>query len=219
MSNSCLKILGLLLDYPQQAWLSLGPTLRDQLRKETAFSTVTQAGLDRLMDELYSEELAAQEAYVETFDRTRSLSLHLFEHVHGDGKERGEAMLDLIELYAKEEVEIEGNELPDYLPIFLEYCSRLDNAAARDNLANIAPIVKALGQRLLTAQSPYVAVFNAILNWIGEVELTAGHTLIRPPETTFADIDREWEERRVEFLGAQLQSTDAPQSALGAKCI
>ena len=93
--------------------------------------------------------LDAEESYVALFDRGRATSLHLFEHVHGDSRARGQAMVELQALYAKAGLEPSGNELPDYLPMMLEYLSLREEAEVKDMLGDCAHIVRAIGQALV----------------------------------------------------------------------
>ena len=100
-----------------------------------------------------------QERYVELFDRTRSLSLHLFEHVHGESRDRGQAMIDLKSLYEKNGLFLGAAELPDYVPVFLEFLSTRPLTEARTLLGQTAHILTALAERLEKRRSPYAAVF------------------------------------------------------------
>ena len=107
--------------------------------------------------------LDLQAAYSELFDRSRSLSLHLFGHVHGDSRERGQAMIDLAEQYMAAGCLLESQELPDFVPVFLEYASCLEPAAARETLGQPAHVFAALEERLAQRGSPYAAIFGALV--------------------------------------------------------
>jgi nitrate reductase delta subunit len=104
-----------------------------------------------------------QEEYVNLFDRTPSLSLHLFEHVHGDSRERGPAMVDLDRIYRVAGMENASDETPDYLPLFLEYLSILEPEQARDDLKGAIDVIAALGERLKKRDSLYAAVFEGLI--------------------------------------------------------
>jgi nitrate reductase delta subunit len=113
------------------------PEVRDILREERRLSEPTRRALLGFAEDLEAGDgWDVQETYVTLFDRTRSLSLHLFEHVHGESRERGQAMVDLIELYQKQGLALEGSqELPDYIPLFLEFLSVYDTAERSLGLA------------------------------------------------------------------------------------
>ena len=120
--------------------------------------------MHRLLKELAAGDLYdLQERYVLLFDRTRSLSLHLFEHVHGESRDRGQAMVDLKAQYEKAGLEQDSTELPDFLPLFLEYASTLPATEARDALAQPAHIFAAMAERLRKRRSAYEAVFRALV--------------------------------------------------------
>ena len=103
-----------------------------------------------------------QERYFALFDRSRTLSLHLFEHIHGESRDRGQAMADLVSLYAQPWLEMTAGELPDFLPLFLEFLSLLPDAEARTMLTEPAGILRALTDRLAERNTGYVAVMAAL---------------------------------------------------------
>ncbi|WP_299822274.1 nitrate reductase molybdenum cofactor assembly chaperone [uncultured Jannaschia sp.] len=200
-----LRTLAALTGYPSAELKSHVSELRATLEKEKAFGRPVHNGLDALLDRLERDDLIdAQTAYTDLFDRSRALSLHLFEHVHGDNRERGQAMLDLAEQYMQAGLLLESQELPDYIPVFLEYASCLPPAEARETLAQPAHVLAALEQRLRERGSDYAAVFAAILalsnahpdhKAVDELQKNA-------PSDDPARIDDEWEEKEVTFTGA-----------------
>ena len=116
------KILSLLLSYPTEEFQAAASELTAVLDQEALLPARMRPRLAALIDELATRDLYdLQERYIHLFDRTRSLSLHLFEHVHGESRDRGQAMIDLMELYEKAGLQIDAKELPDYLPLFLEF--------------------------------------------------------------------------------------------------
>src|SRR3990167_9700433 len=118
-----------------------------------------------LIDEIANGDIYdLQERYVLLFDRTRSLSLHLFEHVHGEARDRGQAMVDLMNLYEKHGLSIGAAELPDHLPLFLEFLSTRPLAEACDLLEQPAHIIAAIGERLRKRDSTYAAIFDALVS-------------------------------------------------------
>ena len=151
--------------------------------------------LAALIAELAGVELMPlQERYVGLFDRSRELSLHLFEHVHGESRDRGQAMVDLGKLYASHGFALAGNELPDFLPAVLEYLSYRPRAEARALLADTTHILQALGERLARRASAYSAPLAALIRLAGEkpsFEPANGGTA--EAESTAA-IDESWAE-------------------------
>ncbi len=124
--NTTLRVLSALLRYPDEAVQQAAPILSALLAEEALLAPEQRAALAPLIERLADDDLLdLQEAYVALFDRGRALSLHLFEHVHGESRDRGQAMVDLRDRYVAQGLEITAKELPDYLPLFLEYLSVL----------------------------------------------------------------------------------------------
>jgi len=192
------KLLGLLLSYPQPEWLreiGEGPELLEQEGLLTGRPlAAVRVFIDRLRD---SDPYEVQEDYVATFDRGRAHSLHLFEHIHGESRDRGQAMVNLAETYAQKGLDIDRAELPDYLPLFLEFLSCCTAAEAATLLAEPVEVIAAIGERLGQKGSPYAVVFEALVAlsrqrprraWLSE--LLAATPRDESPES----LDREWEE-------------------------
>jgi nitrate reductase delta subunit len=203
-----LKALSALLQYPSPELLAAVPPIAEAIEAEAALAPARREALEPLFAMLASADLYdAQESYVMLFDRTRSLSLHLFEHVHGESRDRGQAMVDLKALYEAAGLELEGAELPDYVPLFLEYCSLLPPAEARALLAEPAHVLAALGERLRRKGSPYAAVFEGLVE-LAAARPEAAATAALLPEADadpddLAALDAVWEEEEVRFgLGA-----------------
>ncbi len=169
ISMSC-RVLARLLDYPSDELLAALPELLTVLRDEAALSGSRLAELEGLVLRLArGDRYAVQAAYVETFDRGRATSLHLFEHVHGDSRERGPALVDLARTYEQSGLYFSGQELPDYLPAVLEFASTLPVAKARDFLAEIAHILNGIHSALIKRDNnPYAAALGAVLELAGE---------------------------------------------------
>jgi nitrate reductase delta subunit len=192
------RVLARLLSYPDEALLAALPELHRALEAEAALPVPRRAALARLIEELGAGDLLdAQERYVGLFDRGRSLSLHLFEHVHGDSRDRGAAMVELVGLYRRHGLDVTARELPDYLPLFLEFLSTLDPAQARPLLADAAHILAAVRDRLQRRASAYAAAFDALVFLAGAE--VAPHAEDREPDDSFAALDRAWEEAPVTF--------------------
>lgn len=160
------KILSVLMDYPQKGLIQALPEIRQHL---TAVPEAKQELAD-LLDYLEQNRLIAlQENYVATFDRMPSHSLHLFEHIHGESRDRGQAMVDLIEEYKRHGFEVTSAELPDYIPLFLEFLSQLPETEALALLNEAIHIMAAIGQRLEQSQSLYASLF-VVLRQVATVE-------------------------------------------------
>jgi len=163
------KALGALLSYPEAELIAALPELEQALDREKLLARGERRALDTLFTALRAGELMTlQEEYVSLFDRVRSLSLHLFEHVHGESRDRGQAMVDLGKIYERHGFALASNELPDFLPAVLEYLSFRPLREARELLADSAHILEALGARLRKRGSPYSAVLYALVALSGE---------------------------------------------------
>ena len=162
------RILSALLRYPDEAVQRAAPEFAAALAEDGLLSAGQRAALRPLIGALASEDLLdLQERYVALFDRGRALSLHLFEHVHGESRDRGQAMVDLRDRYEREGLEIAAKELPDYLPLFLEYLSVLPSVQAREELAQPGVIVAALARRLDERASLYAPAMQVLAELAG----------------------------------------------------
>jgi len=158
-----LKVLSALLTYPTTEMQEAIGEMRDLVCKEGLLTGQLRRALNPLIEEIGRGELYdLQERYVLLFDRTRTLSLHLFEHVHGESRDRGQAMVALLELYRSNGLDLCANELPDFLPVFLEFLSTLPDTQAASLLGEAAHVLGALGERLHKRESAYRAVFGAL---------------------------------------------------------
>lgn len=199
-----LKALSLLLAYPTEDIRASMPEVARVIQAEGLIGAPLLPKLIKVIDDFGGGDVYdLQERYVLLFDRTRSLSLHLFEHVHGEGRDRGSAMVDLQQLYERHGLEIDRPELPDYLPLFLEFLSTLPLSHARDLLDEMLHIVTAVKQRLKQRRSPYATVFRAI-------EVVANGTAVAadvaelmaapdPDPDNLEALDEAWEDRPVTF--------------------
>lgn len=183
-----LRVLAHLLRYPDADLRAHLGELSEALHAEGALSASRRAELDVLLLRLGGQDpLKVESDYVELFDRGRSTSLHLFEHVHGDSRDRGPAMIDLIQTYEQAGLYLGNEELPDYLPVVLEFASTQPPAQAREFLGETAHIVKAIFSALLKRQSPYASVLAAVLDLVGE----KAEAVSLPPEP---ELDESWAE-------------------------
>jgi nitrate reductase delta subunit len=168
-SAKTLRVLSALLGYPDAQMRRHLPEMRSLAHAEGVLSQQRRGEIDALIDALESADpLQAESDYVELFDRGRGTSLHLFEHVHGDSRERGPAMIDLGETYAKAGLILGDGELPDYLPAVLEFVSTQPPREARDFLREMAHILNAIFGALRERRSAYASVLGALLELAGE---------------------------------------------------
>jgi nitrate reductase delta subunit len=191
-----LKILATLLDYPQPPLIEALDEIVSELSRESVLDTTALSSLGPLIDTLRTRDLLElQEAYVGLFDRVRSLSLNLFEHVHGESRDRGPALIDLKALYAGHGFDFSHDDLPDYLPAFLEFLSHLPQPEAQAHLADTAHILEALRARLEQRGSPYAAAFSALIALSGarpEPAVVSAGDIRREDDP--ARLDAEWKE-------------------------
>lgn len=205
-SSITLRVLARLLSYPDVQLRSDLADMRQALRSENAITPVRLLELDQLMRSLEQRNALDLEAdYVELFDRGHATSLHLFEHVHGDSRDRGPAMIDLTQTYEKAGLFLAPGELPDYLPVVLEFVSTQPNKEARAFLGEMAHIFNAIFSALQSRETPYAAVLGALLELSGEkaqpVKLVADEAL-----------DASWEEPEV-FGGCSVKGQGKPGQA------
>lgn len=205
------KVLSALLSYPTQGLIDAAPEFPAVLDAEKMVPARCREALDVLIEDIAVGELYdLQERYGLLFDRSKTLALHLFEHVHGEGRDRGQAMVDLKAMYEKADLFIAANELPDYVPLFLEFLSTQSVPAARELLGQTAHILAALAERLDRRQSKYKAVFDVLVAISAEAptreivdELLQGAD---PDPMDLEALDAAWEEEEVRFgPGAQGQ--------------
>jgi nitrate reductase delta subunit len=164
-----LRALARLLSYPDAGLRTGLQALRSAIYEERALSLARIAEIDALACQLADQDPLETEArYVECFDQGRSASLHLFEHVHGDSRERGPAMLDLARTYAAAGLWLGDGELPDYLPVVLEFASTRPAAEARAFLGETTHILNAIFSALRKRGSPYASLVGAVIELAGE---------------------------------------------------
>ncbi|HMX23939.1 MAG TPA: nitrate reductase molybdenum cofactor assembly chaperone [Accumulibacter sp.] len=200
-----LRALSRLLSYPTTDTLRHLPLIAETLHDERALSTATLDRLQALLDRLAATPALELEAdYVERYDRGRSTSLHLFEHVHGDSRERGPAMIDLAQTYASTGLYLAADELPDYLPAALEFASTLPPQQAREFLGEMTHILNSIHAALVEQHSDYTALFDALLELAGSSA---------QPVTAAAELplDAVWDEPPA-FAGCSSPGQSLPQS-------
>ena len=201
-----LRALARLLAYPNAQLRSELSALADAIDQEAALPAARRAELRTLALELQrSAPLDTEARYVETFDRGRATSLHLFEHVHGDSRDRGPAMIDLAQTYEKAGLFLGPDELPDHLCVVLEFASTQPAALAKSFLGEMAHILTAIFSALLQRDSPYAAVLAAVLE-------LSGHTAQAVTITVDEAMDDSWAEPEA-FGGCSTRGQAKPGEA------
>lgn len=206
MSNTAtltLRVLARLLGYPDAELRSHLGDLSAALHSEQALGATRLGELDALLKSMRTRDPIEMEAdYVQLFDRGRATSLHLFEHVHGDSRDRGPAMIDLAQTYEKAGLYLAEGELPDYLPVVLEFVSTQPAKEARAFLGEIAHILNAIFSALVKRESPYASVLGALLEVAGERAQSVKVVEDEP-------LDQAWEEPMA-FDGCSTQGQAKP---------
>jgi nitrate reductase delta subunit len=197
-----LKLIGVLLDYPrEELWQH-----REELIAATAVPELPPARRAQLAGFvaglLELDPMTAQERWLGLFDRGRSMSLLLLEHIHGESRDRGQAMVDLVETYRRNGFELASRELPDYLPLVLEYLSQRPAAEVADWLGHTSHILELLAARAAERESPYALLFELLIELAtGEVdlELMRRRVASEARDDTAEAMDKVWEEEAVRF--------------------
>ena len=204
MMDRTLKALSLILSYPSKELQAAMPEIGAVLASDPRIVADTRAALQTLTDRLGQGDLYdLQESYVMLFDRSRTLSLNLFEHVHGESRDRGSAMVSLIETYRESGFEPATSELPDHLPVLLEFLSTRPFAEVQETLADAAHILDAISARLARRESGYATAFAALLQLAGtQADAEAVSDMLAQPDddpTDLEALDAVWEETEVTF--------------------
>jgi nitrate reductase delta subunit len=199
-----LKALSLILSYPTRELQHAMPEIGGVLASDTRLTAAARRALRPLVEELAGRDIYdLQETFVMLFDRSRTLSLNLFEHVHGESRDRGGAMVSLVETYREGGFDPVTSELPDHLPVLLEFLATRPFAEAQDTLADAAHIFEALSERLVRRESPYAAVFAGLIQLAGiKADQEAVAEMLAQPDddpTDLEALDEVWEESEVLF--------------------
>jgi nitrate reductase molybdenum cofactor assembly chaperone NarJ/NarW len=204
LMSKTFKALSALLCYPSDDLKEASDEIGAVLTTEAILSPASITALQPLLLDLKVMDLYdLQERYVLLFDRSRTLSLNLFEHIHGEGRDRGGAMVDLLETYRAGGFDLVSTELPDHLPILLEYLSNRSVADAKEMLQDAGHILAALATRLMRRESTYAAVFTALTEFAAiETDSTDVTELLKVADDDPEDLealDSVWEEAEVTF--------------------
>lgn len=198
MKLQSLKAISLLLHYPDQELVDHIDELKDALQEDKSIKVDLRPFFDYFRGK---DCFVLGETYVALFDCGRGTSLYLFEHVHGQSRDRGQAMVNLKSMYEKSGFDIPENELPDYLPIFLEYLSQLTLDEAKKLLTEVSHLVRNIGEGLAKRGSYYYLLCSALLELSGEksvdVDFTPKDIAVTPSD--YEKLDKEWAEEPVTF--------------------
>lgn len=213
-----LKIIGALMSYPSREIIAAITPMKEMLTSESWIPEPAMHEVYDLLAEMSGKDvLDMQEDYVALFDRTPSLSLHLFEHVHGDSRDRGQAMVELDMLYREKGLENASEHTPDYLPMFLEYLSLLPVEEAQTNLDGAVDVIAAIGERLKKRESPYAALFEALKEIASsKPDLKKLQSALRADpgeEMTREQMDQAWEEQFAFDKASETQNGGCPKAS------
>ena len=211
-----LKVISALMNYPSQALQQHADALVAEIKQAKEIPPESRENLIALVDSTCRRDLMdVQEEYGQLFDKGSSLSLLLFEHVHGDSRERGQAMVDLMALYEANGFDIAVRELPDFIPLYLEYLAQRPDLEAREGLADVGHIFGVLAARLKEREFPHFALFEALLI-ISGIEINAEELKEAAATETRDDsmeaMDKIWEEEQVTFMANQQSGGDGSSS-------
>ncbi|ARJ42837.1 nitrate reductase molybdenum cofactor assembly chaperone [Pantoea alhagi] len=202
-----LRIIGRLLDYPDRALFEHQQELEEALSDARELNEQLRAQLLAVVRDFSARPLLDLQAdYCELFDRGRATSLLLFEHVHGESRDRGQAMVDLLEQYRAAGLELDSRELPDFLPLYLEYLSSRSPEEAREGLVDIAPILALLGARLRQRNSRWADLLDVLLALSDSgvaADALEPQVAQEARDDTPQALDAVWEEEQIRFLGEQ----------------
>jgi nitrate reductase delta subunit len=215
------KALGALLDYPTPELKAAADEIEQALSEERAIPAAEMDGVRAFIDRLRRTDIMdAQEYWIGLFDRSKRLALHLYEHRHGESRDRGQAMVNLALTYRMNGFELNAAEMPDYLPLFLEFLSVIPEVHARRYLTDALEIIEALRIRLEERDSTYAALLGALVmvadRSADDAEVEA--ILADEPEDPkdLDELDKEWAEEPVDFTaGSALK--DCPYSGAATR--
>jgi len=215
-----LKVISRLLDYPSEALFAASDELIHVVERDTALSDKNKQAIVAFIRQLTARDLYdAQESYDLLFDRGRSLSLLLFEHVHGESRDRGQAMVNLMNVYKSKGFEVDSSQLPDYLPLYLEFLSEQENDFSEEWLGDICHLMTMLSERLIDRCNYYSVLFDSLVDLSGlEVDRKEIADAVKKEtrDDTIEAIDKEWEDKEIKFddpLSANGQSGEQCPSA------
>jgi nitrate reductase delta subunit len=212
------RVLSALLSYPtSELKVELGQA-EQILRAESMLAGERFSEVCAFIRKLQAmPQLEAEASYIEAFDRGRTTSLYLFEHIHGESRDRGQAMVRLLARYRMHGLDLSAKELPDFLPLFLEFLSTCRPNEARKYLSEVVDIIAMIGERLRKRGAMHACLLEAV------AALVPGNGMDTAiPTDPDEDIDRDdtpealdaaWEEAPVTFDDAAANATHAQMDA------
>lgn len=215
------KVISALMDYPQEGVAQNKDELKNIIASDISLSDECKTSMTAFLEEQCAMDLLDwQSDYDALFERGRNLSLLLFEHVHGESRDRGQAMVDLIAQYKEAGLALDQKELPDYIPLFLEFLSTQDRENAKAWLMDVSHILAVLSTRLEERESGYASLFNALLEISqASVDMAEIREAVAKEERddTNEAIDKVWEDEAVTFGGNATDGGGCPSSSTDGK--
>ena len=197
-----LKLIGILVDYPADEFWQSRAEILDAI-DDPSVPVKYQTALNKfVLDMLNSDPIQIQSEWIETFDRGRNMSLLMFEHIHGESRDRGQAMVDLINAYEAEGFQLNAKELPDYLPLILEFLSFQKPAFVKEWLETISYFMALLATRAKARDSRYEVLFNILVELAGNThdwQSLSERVADEEPDNTPEAMDAVWMEEEVKF--------------------
>ncbi len=216
-----LKVISRLLDYPTETVYEHLNDIKQLIETDPLLGQTAKNGLVEFIEHFAKQELLEWQSYYDgLFERGRAVSLLLFEHIHGESRDRGQAMIDLQQTYKEAGLEIGVKELPDYIPLFLEFLSTQGDDNARSWLQDVSHILALLAARLQKRDSVYQHLFLALLDVAqAEIDMADVQAQIKSEERddTPKALDKVWEEEMVTFGPDQSCGTDIRPTAKQSK--
>ena len=198
------KAIGALLDYPTPELQTAADEIEQALAEERAIPAAEFDGVRAMIERLRRTDIMdAQEYWIGLFDRSKRLALHLYEHSYGESRDRGQAMVNLALTYRMNGFELNAAEMPDYLPLFLEFLSVIPEVHARRYLTDAIGIIEALRIRVEERDSTYAALLGALVTLaLREADAAEVEAILAEEPRDPADLeelDKEWAEEPVDF--------------------
>ncbi len=195
------KILSLLLSYPSEELQKFLLEAEKELKDESLLHEDRIAEIAQFCKRFNKLDITDwQGEYVQLFDYSRSVSLHIFEHIKGDSRDRGQAMVNLMEFYKEKGMHLTAKELPDYIPAFLEFLSTLSVTKSAELLGETVNIMDKINEALSESKNPYSSIFKAIISLSAkQPDKAITRAMIKNEKPM--DLDAEYEEEPVTFGG------------------
>jgi len=214
-----LKVISRLLDYPSTELFNAADELINIVRGEKSVNEKNKIALIEFIIKLTARDLYdAQESYDLLFDRGRALSLLLFEHVHGESRDRGQAMVNLMNVYKSKGFEVDSSQLPDYIPLYLEFLSEQDDDFAEEWLGDICHLMTMLSERLIDRECYYSVLFDSLIDLSGmtvDRHEVAAAVKKEERDDTIEAIDKEWEDKEIKFDDPVQTGEQCPSASSG----